>query len=556
MLYGTGAFSGVINLVTRRDAPTGAEFGVAQSGDGMSRARARANINFDKDSGVWTSVAAGHSQGRDFYFPEYVSSTAPNVAGYARGVDGLDAATWAGRIWWKSLTAQWSYNTQTKQLPTGQFNTLIGDGRTRQSDNRAMFEARFEPKLGDAVESLTRVHWNYYTYEGYFASTPDQGGLQQQDYTGMWVGAEQRVVLSPAKPLRITVGGEFQDHLLAKQLTDDEVNGTTLNTSDTFRVAAGYGMLDYRPIDRFKVSAGVRLDAYNYDAVTPQEAAPGEPQTVHPQISFSSLNPRLAVVYKPYDGGNLKLLAGKGFRAPSVYELFFIALSGQERNDQLQPEDIYSLELEYSHRITPTVVALVSVYTNYITNLIAQRATPATAMSANPIYQYVNTDTPVGQVGAEFEVRREWKEGWMYSASYSLQRSQYLRSGDFNDYLTFASNSAFREVPNSPTHLLSARAAVPILSRALTAMTRISYVSSRYDRNDQAGDPAQGLTEPAVIWDLVLSGVEPRWGIRYSLGVYNLFDWREYNPVSAEFLQTSIQQAGRTLLATVNASLK
>jgi outer membrane receptor protein involved in Fe transport len=311
-------------------------------------------------------------------------------------------------------------------------------------------------------------------------------------------------------------------------------------------------MTDLTPASNFKISGGARLDAYDYDQAA---GLPSEPQTRHPAFSFSSVNPRAAIVYKPYEGGNLKILGSKGFRAPSVYELFWITSSGQTRNDALQPENVYSAEIEYSHRITPTVVGLVSVYTNYITNLIAQRTIP-TSTAANPVYQYVNTDVPVAAVGVETEVRRDWKEGWMYSLSYSLQRSQYLRSGVFSDYVAFAPNPSLREVPNSPTHLVSARGAMPLLSRALTAMSRVSFVSGRYARNDAANDPRQTMTNASVIWDLVLSGSETKWGIRYALGLYNIFDWREQDPVSAEFQQTTIPQAGRTLLLSLNATLK
>jgi outer membrane receptor protein involved in Fe transport len=349
--------------------------------------------------------------------------------------------------------------------------------------------------------------------------------------------------------VRLTAGGELQAHLVAKQFADDEINGPTLSTSDTFRVAAGYVVGDVVPSKRIKVSAAARLDAYSYDPSDPSVSG----ATAHSAISFSSLNPRLAVIYKPYDGGNLKVTGGKGFRAPSVYELFFITSTGQHRNDDLQPEDVYSAEIEYSHRLNPTLVGLLAVYTNYIKGLIAQRQTAASTPD-NPQYQYVNTDVPVASIGAEAELRREWKEGWMYAFSYSLQRSQYLKSDHLSDFFALASNPSLREVPNSPTHLLSARGAVPIVNRALTAMSRVSYVSGRYDRNDTVTAPPQTKTDPAVIWDLVVSGVESRWGLRYALGLYNVFDWREYDPVSPEFRQTTILQAGRTLLASVNAA--
>jgi hypothetical protein len=102
-------------------------------------------------------------------------------------------------------------------------------------------------------------------------------------------------------------------------------------------------------------------------------------------------------------------------------------------------------------------------------------------------------------------------------------------------------------------------ATAPILARALVASTRITFNSSRWDRNDQAVDPvtgaanpAQAHTDPVVLWDIVLSGTEQRWGLSYALGVYNAFNWRWSVPVSPEFLQTTIPQDGRTFLATAS----
>ena len=91
-------------------------------------------------------------------------------------------------------------------------------------------------------------------------------------------------------------------------------------------------------------------------------------------------------------------------------------------------------------------------------------------------------------------------------------------------------------------------------------MTRISAASGRYDVNDRQAtlaspQPNQTFTNPAFIWDLVLSGQEQRYHIRYSLGIYNLFDWKYSVPVSNEFTQPSgatmgtIVQNGRTVMA-------
>jgi outer membrane receptor for ferrienterochelin and colicin len=531
ILYGTGAFSGVINLVMAGpDSPDGREVGVSVADDGVARTRARVTQHFTKDSGIWTSVAAGRGQGRDIFVREYVPDGPPSVNGTARGVDGFQVGTISGRVWWKSLSAQWHLNHHDKQLPGGQFIATFGDQRTHQADTRAFLEAKLEPKISDQLESLTRAHANVYAYRAAFARMPADGGVERDTFDGIWVGAEQRVVWKPVSLLRVTLGGEFQDHLKAHETGRDE--STTITDDDhPFTLVAGYGIADISPTNALKVSAGARFDSYS--------------------TFGASLNPRIAVIVKPYEAGNIKILAGKAFRAPGIYELFNVSGGGQRQSSGLKPENLYSAELEYSHRFSRTVVGIVSTYAHYIENLIALRDLPDATPTA-PSYAYGNTGAPVGTLGGETELRREWKEGWMVSASYSFQKSRYLRSGSLGDFIGFKRATDLREVPNSPSHLASIKGGVPILGRALMLMNRISIEGPRPDRNDREGpdQPAQRDTPPAVLWDIVFSGAEARWGLSYALGVYNAFDTRWSVPVSAEFRQTTMPQNGRTFLAS------
>ncbi|HEY8077982.1 MAG TPA: TonB-dependent receptor [Labilithrix sp.] len=530
LLYGTGAFSGVINVVTNaRDLPEGREIGVSVADEGVARGRARITYRFDRDSGITTSVGVARSSGRDFFFPEYVQDGPPSAAGNARGLDSFRAGTVTWRYWYKAFTVQWYANTHDKQLPTGEFDTTFGDARTHQSDTRMFVEAKLEPKITDQIESLTRAHWNYYAYRGKFAQNPQNAGLEQDNYDGSWAGLEQRFAYTPVKQLRLTAGGEGQYHYLAHQKTDNE-QGTILDDSHPFTLFAAYLLADVFPTKALKIEGGARLDSYS--------------------TFGSSVNPRAAVIVKPYDGGNVKIIAGKAFRAPSIYELFYVAGGGQKASNGLQPEEIYSAEIEYSHKFTQNVTGLVSVYANYIDRLIALRDLPD-ATTAVPSYAYQNTDKPVGTLGGEVELRREWKEGWMLGASYSFQKSRYLASRSITELAAFSQASDLREVPNSPNHLGSIRGGVPIIQRALVLMSRITLEGPRYDRNDSnaPGTPPQGTTPPVFLWDFVFSGQEPRWGLTYAFGVYNAFDTRWTVPVSAEFRQTQIPQNGRTLMA-------
>lgn len=531
LLYGTGAFSGVVNVVLAgNDTPDGREVGVSVADEGVARARARITHHFTKDFGVWTSVAAGRAAGRDIFVKEYVPDGPPSVNGTARGLDGFHMGTWAGKLFYKSFSMQWSLHHYDKRLPGGQFDTLFGDGRTHQADTRGFVEAKFTPALGDHFESLTRAHANLYAYRSFFARSPGNGGVERDFYDGKWIGLEQRVVYKPLPLLRLTGGGEVQGHLQADQGVLDET-GVQLDDARTFTLVAGYATVDVTPSERFKTQVGARFDSYS--------------------TFGSSINPRAAVIFKPYTGGNVKIMGGKAFRAPSIYELFNQAGGGQKISQGLEPENLYSVEVEYSHRFSTNVVGTIAVYSNYIQNLIALRDLPD-ATPQTPSYAYQNSKAPVGTLGGEVELRREWKEGWMVSASYSLQKSRYLKSSAIGDILSFAPARDLREVPNSPNHLASVKGGVPIIGRALILMNRITVEGPRPDRNDAAGPglPPQLSTPPSVLWDIVFSGGEPRWGLQYAIGIYNAFDARWSVPVSAEFRQTTMPQNGRTFLAT------
>ena len=532
VLYGTNAFSGVVNLVTRRAAHTSGEAGVSTNLDGVARARARANLKLGKDAGAWTSVALGRSSGRDFFFPEYVADTPPEIAGHARDVDGFEAATVSGRVWWKFLTAQWFFHRYEKVLPAGEFETVLGDPGTRQTDTRAFVEAKAEPRLSKAVSLLTRVHLNHYRFVGDYVRDPVDGGVETDRFRGTWTGLEQRVVLSPLSGLKLTAGAEGQLHFQVEQEAKDD-GGTYLDETGSagrpYQVGAAYGLLDVTASERLRVSAGARLDAYS---------------------TFGrSVNPRVAVITRPYDAGVLKILGGKAFRAPSIYELYYNdGGATQIASPDLSPENIYSAEIEHSHRFSPTVTGTLSVYGNYVTQLIDFEGS---GTQAEPL-QYQNSKTPLVTYGSEVEVRRDWRQGWMLAVSYGLQQARFLKNDSMKALTSLERDPAKRDVANAPTHLASLKGAVPILSRDVTASTRLSLEGPRFDRYENVGEDPQGRSKTFAIWDVVFSGFEPRWGLHWALGVYNAFDWRYSLPVSAEFRQRALPQSGRTFLASAD----
>jgi outer membrane receptor for ferrienterochelin and colicin len=518
-LYGTGAFFGVINLVTRdRDMPTHAEIATSTADASVGRARATAQVRFGPDSGGWVSAAGAHGSGQNYFFQEYASD--PATGGNARGVDGFQTGTLNGRVWYKSLTLQWLLTSRDKTLPSGEFATIFGDPRTHYIDTRGLVELRFEPRVSSKLQLLTRAHANLYDFDDFLSYPPENGGPSTEAFRGRWVGIEQRAVYAPIDGLRLTLGGELQDHFQAKQTGSRPRGGSYLSRNDPFTVGAAYLIGDVMPARAVKLSLGGRLDSYSNFG--------------------TSFNPRTAVIIRPYDRGVVKIMGGTAFRAPSVYEHYYAGTTQIPGGDQLKPERVLSGEVEWTHRFTSTMTGLLAGYTNYVQDLIVLGG-DGTPTSPN---QYVNSTNPIQTFGAEAEVRREWRNGLMLAANYAYQHSRYLNNA----------SGTLRNVPNSPEHLASVKAAAPIIGSQLMAMTRLTFQGPRYDKYDQATDPPQNQTPAAVIWDFVLSGEAVRYGIRYALGLYNAMDYRYTVPVSREFTQTSIVQNGRTVLLSTQVS--
>jgi outer membrane receptor for ferrienterochelin and colicin len=538
VLYGTNAFSGVVNLVTRGvEGKSAGEIGVGTSEYGVGRARARYDLKLGHDASVWTSVAGAQGSGRDFFFPEY--SGVPGAAGNARNIDGFQSGTINGRFTYKSLTAMWFLHSRDKSVPTAEFDTEFGDPRFHQIDTRGLLEMRFEPEISKSIQIMSRAHVNYYTFRGHYPRSVVDGGVEHDKFDGSWAGVEERVVLTPGGKVRLTLGGELQFHYLVRQTAEDD-NGMYLDDERPYDVRAAYLLTDVPFSDAVRLSAGSRLDSYS--------------------TFGSSNNPRLSLIARPYPAGNLKIIAGKAFRAPSIYELYYNDNGvTQQASPNLQAESIYSAEAEFSHRFSPTVSATIAGYENLVRNLIVTRGTgePPDPDTGSPgdLLRYENSRAPVLTVGGEVEVRRDFRQGWMLAASYSAQHSRYLQGATLSDLFGGPSNSELRKVPNAPEHLFSVRGSVPVISHALHASTRISVEGPRFDRHDEADDPiAQQRTDGAVIWDFVFSGQEPKWGLRYAVGVYNAFDWRYATPLSAEFRQHTLVQNGRTFFASANVA--
>ena len=161
------------------------------------------------------------------------------------------------------------------------------------------------------------------------ASKPTQRYFRSKDaLTGLSLYQSMRLFQGN----RLTVGFDYQ-HIYGKAYYTSKETGKVLDTPNKQsgkshrNEVAGY--VDFRQdIARWlTVDAGLRLDYHN--------------------ITGLEWIPQAGIVVRPISTGEIKLMASKGFRNPTMREMYLYPPS----NEELEPERLWNYELSWRHRI-------------------------------------------------------------------------------------------------------------------------------------------------------------------------------------------------------------
>jgi outer membrane receptor protein involved in Fe transport len=203
----------------------------------------------------------------------------------------------------------------------------------------------------------------------------------------------------------------------------------------------------------------------------------------------------------------------------------------EARGIKVESERVISGEVEYSQRFLEDWVALGAGHVSYAQGIIGT----APDTPGSKIIRYANIPAPVLVIGGDAELRREWRRGWMLSASYAYQRVQIQDDTLSNPRLV-----------NVPEHLASVRGVVPVVREVASVGLRVTLEAPR-----RLSPDTDELTQTEVIADATISGEARPFGLRYVVGVYNIADRRVDVPVADTFRVSKSPQNGRTFLLEV-----
>jgi outer membrane receptor for ferrienterochelin and colicins len=500
-LYGSSAFFGVINVVTRRaadvqHAEVSAEAGSAETYKGRF-----------SSGGVFTNAGVSlllsgsfyHSEGQaHLYYPEFDSPT--NHYGLADHLDQEQVYNLFGSLAWRDLTLSAAYVSREKHIPTASWGTVFNDPRYEAIDERGYIDLKLRHEFNEETELTARTYFDDVRYTADYPISPlvspQDVGLNHDRALGQMVGVEAQLI-HRWRSHTLSVGTELRDHLHQDLANYDVAPRTDYADEHQSGFDAGVYVQDEFAIrTNLLLNAGVRYDHYE---------------------SFGgTLNPRLGLIYNPWSSGTFKLLYGTAYRAPNAYELYF-PLGELPPDPHLDPERIQTYELVYEQFLAANLRLRLSAYYYHIDDLIS--IDPETLLFENR-----------GQVSAPgLETELEWRLacGLRARASYSIQRAEWTDTE--------------AALANSPEHLAKLNLLVPLLKDKLFTGLEVQYSSRAATLPDRSTPFADAFT----VVNLTLFSQKLIKGVEVSASVYNLFDTRYAYPGGPGHQQDLIYQDGR-----------
>jgi outer membrane receptor protein involved in Fe transport len=510
VLYGSNAFSGVINVITKKATENKAEVslegGVPEEGKVAGNAAYQLG-NFGlgelglvvgaqyKNAKNWdVRFQARDTVFRDFSIPD-------------NGYGSYAELTWGNLTYMTSYDYWQNFFAMQKYIPSVvPYVPASIVGKNAYGDvewDKWFNDLGYKQKISDI--------WNMtfnatYTQSWLVVDSFPGPRRNSYDFTGEWTNFFQ-----PKKDLKIILG------FLGNRIAGEQwgITKSVAKTDTSLNSFSGYIQADYRLIPQVKILAGLqgnKPDGFDVD-----------------------FNPRLGLIWSPEEIVNVKALYSTAFRAPTIQERFNDAptLIG---TPTLKPEKIQTVDLGVNIQTNKTMIGINNYYST-ITNSIYQK------QIVPPPSVYANSDIPTTIIGLEVE------------GKYFITRElMILGSGLYEQNTTGDSAGNMMPVPEA-----LAKAGVSYSARGLTASVFNIYegdLDKRYDATYNKTCSAFDLLNANVKYDIGRIFELPGPKIMLNVDAYNVLNqeiWLPATGLSTHFTLPAIQ--GRSIYFGITVGL-
>ncbi len=510
-LYGSSAFFGVVNVITRSGrSMQGVELSASVASQESYHGRLSYGKRFTNGMELLLSGTYYDSEGNSsLYYAEYDAPDTNN--GVAYKADDSQFENLFGKISFKDFTLTGAYTGIEKGVPTGSYDTFFNDSRTRTWENEAFLDLKYQRVLSRTLEFVGRFSYNWYWYDGdyvYDYGPPPDIVVNKDEAVGDWMNAEVFFTWDIHPKHRLLTGGEYRDSVNQTQKNYD-IYGDYVDSKADIDSWGLFLQDEFNATDSLVFYLGARYDdSTNID---------GE------------INPRFAVVYEPRHSTVFKFIYGKAFRAPNPYELFYEDDGETQKINPngVQPETIASYELVGEFELNRNLRLSTSLFYNDLEDLIVLTEDPL-----DELLFFENLGTAEAK-GVEIELYGRWESGWDFSMNYTYQKAE---DGQGN------------WLPNSPEQMVKMNVMYPLLAQdLLSGALEVQYISGSLTY-------AGNKVDEAIVTNLFFTSDSILNNLTVLAGIYNLFDEKYSHPVSDAHAQEAIVQDGTTYLLKVDYS--
>jgi len=363
-LYGTSAFSGVVNIITRRCAN---DYGEVFAGLG-NLGQKETHFSLFRRAGDWEVGLSGR------YFEDH-GETYPNLVPGSEAIrDPQQGRDLSLSLRYQDVFLDF-YHTR-RQLDEFIFTNY---NKIESAQNYAWYtqnyaQLQYRPwqeanknltlslgvtwKESESIEGTLSTQWMREQYNQPAPLLTGNYGEEREWYAG--IDGDFRL----NKRHHLLVGMEFRqadnvaNHALSNYVSDNLYNTLRGKVDDTTRYA---GKIQAGPLLSDLLTRDI-ISVYLQDKI---EMSPTWNATLgvrydHYSDFGSTTNPRLALIYQPGENTRLKLLYGQAFRAPS-----FRQLSGFIGNSDLKAETVNTWEAVWSQQFAKGYTNITWFYSQY-----------------------------------------------------------------------------------------------------------------------------------------------------------------------------------------------
>jgi outer membrane receptor protein involved in Fe transport len=479
-VYGTNAFFGIINVVTRGATESPRAWGRI----GGSPLGGQASAGFavgDLDHQLRASVTAAGRLGDELTVPAL--GTIDREADRARSVAVSLVGVYAGAF------AQLRAYQRHRGLPFAPYQSVVGDPDTTATDSLAMLEGGYTRELTSRLVATVRGYASAYRYRDALV-LEDGSGTFTDIGDSRWAGVEARgrYALVGGDRLGLTAGAEVTLIDTESQAYYDATPDDVVMVPKAFSLQGLYAEVDARPLAWLALTAGVRADRNS--------------------ILEDRVSPR-AALFASSERYGAKLLYAEGFRNPSAYEGFFDDGIQFVANPAIGAETIRSFEAVVWARPRLGLTARASGFRWTADRLVEQ---DTVMVGTETRLQFANRGR-LQSTGAEVEASYRDAEGWLGFVGGAVMK---VEDGD-----------GARAI-GAPRWTASAGASSRLLLGRFHVSTEALAIGERTTR-------VEGELAPAhVTWNLTLYAPSLG-GFDATVGVRNLLGTREQVPAPEDY---------------------